>query len=1556
MKRILCLLAVLISVVSVSAQVITTPNVGLQLPPAGSTNWNLPLNYNFNLLDQLFGGLKTAGLKLAYQPILSTGTPSATCNANNKGQVDYDTTTTPWTEYVCDGISAWHQGGGGGGGGGGATFPTLPGIVFNTTSLASRNATFSDIVNLWSSCTSGYLKFSGTCDTPSPSSSGIPVPISTSSAGSGMLLVGDSTSIGGFIIVPGAPSNGSGAQQCPGPSNSNWGQTYLRDDVTPYQYFNCNKADSTYHGPETPKNGASQIIFTNYNQLSPKSNITGDYPYPGTRYSNSGGIINTGNAACLDVFNTQLYAWDGVSSPSGSQAFTTFLHCGIGDWYNWAHSLGWGTIANAPAEIGGFTTAAVMYAGTPVTGKIPAQSTTAVSTSGTWTNHDPTSTNIAVSGTWAIGSLSGSIVTATGAAQYYRVTDVTNPASIPSGTYVQTISGTTVTLSAAPTAALTGDTLKFLNPSAAPFMAGWAKCGTSGSTMDILTMPSTGYIFLAYEVDGTPGTSTAGIQIDGTSVGTISDGDAGAFATVHYTRGIYAKGFAIPTGAYQHDLKITVTSGTDICPVMVVTPTPSGWNGYSMPPVVLGIMPPFGDGYTGGFDQQISEAQLTTGKFLKSVGFNLMISDPWFQTFPESQFNQANNGSSLPFYEHHVGTYKSGLVGSYDASPHFNDAGSWLVGISHLQAAGRLPYTAPDVQTGPNGTILYTKTTRSAYADVDSTKVDIVGQSNVHQTGPQSVFTGGYQNAGRQVYAVGNPNAVTVVSSSSITGPGSPSFTATSLTIGNSLSVFMEGNTTITSCTGGESIVNKSIGTGNGQTVNVAVVKNLVGTSDTCTLSGTPATIAWQQLHNLNQITPIESLTAFNSFPAFGVWQPYTEKLFLTEPSDLIIGVANNTCTNVNGANPWLVPSALSTSLPGNSSGTQLHLWTGSLTQNLGNNYFKIDPGRGCVGLANYAVYGGLVAFRSAIANNQSGNLDEWYDENGVLTSWVAHDGSAGGALATGTAGSASTISAAMYAISTNVSDAYSVTLSPTISSYADGLVVRFLPSAANSTTTPTLNVNSLGAGTIVKQNNGALAANDLVTTNVAVVVRKGTTWQLQNPQTSSGGGGTTVSTFTCADTSLSPTTQTCTASPTLSSLTVNTCIAYTTTTANTGALTLNVSALGAKPVVKWLGTALAAGDMPANKSQTLCYDGTNWNAMTIGNAPTGGGGGGSTNNGLILLKSVTVSAASTLDLTSWQSSSYDHYLIVFDGVQTSASTSLGFQVSQDNGSTWDSTANHYKWNSTFNNASTVGANSSTIDTMFTIRPSANPTDNSGTYPGIGTLELFDDGVRTTSLRGKLAFKCSCDTLSTQDYGGWYFPTSTSAVNGIRVIPGTGTLTGTVRIYGYLASNSGSSIIAPTTVTVTAGTTADLSACFSSTYDSYHIFTDGVLVLNSGTNVTWGINFKTASGFDTGSNYWYVRGNGSSLSQQSSYTMSGFPGDQYSTGAIAGLDMWVSGVNSSTAWKNSTINWQGSVTNPGTTFASRVGLLYNNTAAITGMRIITTGTFTGKVTCQPQAQ
>lgn len=61
---------------------------------------------------------------------------------------------------------------GAGGSGGGATFPATNGVVFNTSTTASRNAVYSDIVPLFGGGTcSGFLKSDGTCSTVTVTSS-----------------------------------------------------------------------------------------------------------------------------------------------------------------------------------------------------------------------------------------------------------------------------------------------------------------------------------------------------------------------------------------------------------------------------------------------------------------------------------------------------------------------------------------------------------------------------------------------------------------------------------------------------------------------------------------------------------------------------------------------------------------------------------------------------------------------------------------------------------------------------------------------------------------------------------------------------------------------------------------------------------------------------------------------------------------------------------------------------------------------------------------------------------------------------------------------------------------------------------------------------------------------------------------------------------------------------------------------------------------------------------------------------------------------------------------
>src|SRR5215469_10306456 len=116
------LLALILAMVGVAyGQVTYTPNVGLQIPAGGSTNWNLPLNYNFTLIDQLFAAIAAnqSGVNLQIKPNFVAGPPTIPCTTNNEGQESWNTTTTPFTGSICHNLvwSALGSGGGGGGGG-----------------------------------------------------------------------------------------------------------------------------------------------------------------------------------------------------------------------------------------------------------------------------------------------------------------------------------------------------------------------------------------------------------------------------------------------------------------------------------------------------------------------------------------------------------------------------------------------------------------------------------------------------------------------------------------------------------------------------------------------------------------------------------------------------------------------------------------------------------------------------------------------------------------------------------------------------------------------------------------------------------------------------------------------------------------------------------------------------------------------------------------------------------------------------------------------------------------------------------------------------------------------------------------------------------------------------------------------------------------------------------------------------------------------------------------------------------------------------------------------
>ncbi len=88
-----------------------------------------------------------------------------------------------------------------------------------------------------------------------------------------------------------------------------------------------------------------------------------------------------------------------------------------------------------------------------------------------------------------------------------------------------------------------------------------------------------------------------------------------------------------------------------------------------------------------------------------------------------------------------------------------------------------------------------------------------------------------------------------------------------------------------------------------------------------------------------------------------------------------------------------------------------------------------------------------------------------------------------------------------IFAIDSGSADVYVATFSPAIIALTDGMVLWVKITHANATQTPTLNVNSLGAKVILRNDNGGvLNVGDLLTNNFYCFQYSGTNFRLMNP------------------------------------------------------------------------------------------------------------------------------------------------------------------------------------------------------------------------------------------------------------------------------------------------------------------------------------------------------------------------------------------------------------------------------------------------------------------------
>lgn len=238
--------------------------------------------------------------------------------------------------------------------------------------------------------------------------------------------------------------------------------------------------------------------------------------------------------------------------------------------------------------------------------------------------------------------------------------------------------------------------------------------------------------------------------------------------------------------------------------------------------------------------------------------------------------------------------------------------------------------------------------------------------------------------------------------------------------------------------------------------------------------------------------------------------------------------------------------------------------------------------------------------------------------------------------------------------------DNYTITLSVVPTAYTDGMRVAFqIPAnGANTTTTPTLNINNLGAKTIRKNNGNAVNIGDLQagytyevtynTTQGVLILSGGDTdavtlngkaassyaLSLDLVTTNSNVSTNTANISTVSSNLVSHmaddtkhvgyavTTNSGNAYsvtiPNLTALTDGLVIRVKFNAASTGAISVNANSLGIKNVVDYFGNAVT--NVRANLPAQLCYESSSGNFILLGK----GGGGNATANDLRTGKTAT--------------------------------------------------------------------------------------------------------------------------------------------------------------------------------------------------------------------------------------------------------------------------------------------------------------------------------------------